>query len=148
MRFLLLTAAAFTLAAPARAQVSVIPMVGYDIDYTALQLGAAVELGLTPRALPLRAHARPSAEYVFVDDGSVVRLNGDLTTSFTLGVTPFQPYAKVGLGVEFKNPDTGDSNSELGLNFGVGAAYDHLLAEVTFGTGSTSSARIGVGYRF
>ncbi len=151
MRFLLLVAAALALAAPSRAQITVVPLVGYDIDYKAVQLGAGVELGVTPSVLPFRALIRPSAEYVFGSDGgdgSTVRLNGDLLGRFALPGVPFQPYGKVGLGVELKSPDVGDSSTGLGLNLGVGGAFDRVLAEVTLGIGDISSARIGVGYRF
>ncbi len=148
MRFLLLVVAALALAAPSRAQVSFIPMAGYDIDYEALQVGLGFEFAVTPGILPFAASVRPSAEYVFVDNGDVVRLNGDIIGRFSLVGVPFRPYGKAGVAVELQNPEIGDSNTEVGLNLGAGAEFSRLLAEVTLGIGNVSSARIGVGYRF
>ena len=149
MRFLLLAAAVLALAAPSRAQVSFIPMAGYDIDYEALQIGLGAELGVTPGLLPFRASIRPSVEYVFVGDGvDLIRFNGDLIGRFALVGVPFRPYGKAGLAVEYLSADGGGSNTDLGLNIGAGAEFDRLLAEVTLGIGDISSARIGVGYKF
>lgn len=148
MRFLLLAAAALAFAAPSRAQVSLIPMAGYDIDNKALQVGLAAELGVTPRILPFAASVRPSAEYVFVGDGvSLIRANGDLIGRFGVIGVPFRPYGKAGVGVEFASGG-GSSNTEIGLNLGAGAEFSRLLAEVTLGIGDISSARIAVGYKF
>ncbi len=146
MRFLLLAVAALALAAPSHAQITLVPMVGYDIDYKALSVGGGVELALSPGLLPFQAAVRPSAEYVFVGNGlNLVRINGDVLGRFGLVGVPFRPYGKAGVAVEI---GSGSSNTDVGLNLGAGAEFDRALAEVTIGIGSVSSARLAVGYPF
>ena len=149
MRFSLLALLALAAVAPARAQVSFVPMVGYDFDYEAAQIGLGFELGITPGILPAAISLRPSVEYVFAGEGvDVIRGNADLIGRFSVVGVPFAPYAKAGVAAEFGSPDSGDSNTEFGLNLGVGAEVTRFLVEGTLGIGNISSGRIAVGYRF
>lgn len=159
MRLTLLSAlAAVALAAPASAQVSFVPMVGYDIDYEAAMIGLGFEFALPQNAVPLTVAVRPSVEYLFLGDGSdlgidqsVFRVNGDLIGRFGQSGRALSPYAKAGLALEVASFDTGtvsDTNTEVGLNLGAGAEYNRFLGEVTLGIGDISSTRIAVGYRF
>lgn len=148
MRLLVLAAAVLALAAPSRAQISLVPMVGYDIDYGAPMVGGGVELALPSGLLPFRTAIRPSAEYIFRDGNSSngdarIRLNGDLIGRVAVVGVPFRPYGKAGIAFESASFD----KEKLGLNLGVGAEFDRLLVEATAGFG-VSAARIAVGYRF
>jgi hypothetical protein len=156
MRKLLLVAALVGLASastPARAQLHFSPMVGYDIDYEAFTVGLAFELGLTPGILPLQAAIRPSAEYVFVDNVDLFRVNGDLIGRFSPPAAPISPYAKAGVNAEFASindcPDAVDcSSTEVGLGLGGGVLFNSLFVEGTLGIGDISDFRVTAGYRF
>ena len=146
MRLALLAAVLLAVAAPARAQF--IPMVGYDFDREAAQVGVGYELGVTPGFLPASVGIRPSVEYVFVGNNvDVVRGNLDLIARLRAPAVPFAPYGKAGLAVEYVSLAT-SSNTEVGLNLGVGAEVSQFLVEGTLGVGKISSGRIAVGYRF
>jgi hypothetical protein len=147
MRLLLLAALVVAVAAPARAQLGFIPMAGYDIDYEAPMVGLGFEIGLTPGILPFAAAIRPSAEYVFVDNVDLFRVNGDLIGRFGAPGVPFAPYGKAGVGVEFSSSD-GGSHTYVGANLGAGLEYNRFLVEGTLGIGDISSGRVAVGYRF
>ncbi len=144
-------AALFVLAAPARAQISFAPMVGYDIDYEGLSLGVAFELGTTIPALPLQPSIRPSVEFVFVGNNtSVVR--GDLDLIGRFSPSPgFLPYVKLGPTLEYVSVDApggNGSNTEIGLNLGAGAEFNRIFLEGALGLGDISDFRIRAGYRF
>lgn len=150
---LLLAVLGLALAAtPARAQLHFSPMVGYDIDYEAFEVGLAFELGLTPGILPLQAAIRPSAEYVFVDDADLFRINGDLIGRFSPPAAPISPYAKAGVNIEFFSVDDCPlddcSNTEVGVGLGGGVLFNNLFVEGTLGLGDISDFRIAAGYRF
>ena len=153
MRSLLLLSALalVALATPAKAQLSFAPMVGYDLDAEALTVGLAFELGTQLSGLPLQPAIRPSVEYVFLDgDATYVRADGDLIGRFNAG-TSFQPYAKAGVTVEYISIDTGfgdASNTEVGLNLGLGAEFNRLFVEGALGVGDISDLRVRAGYRF
>ncbi len=147
------------LAAPASAQISFAPLLGYDIDYESLTLGVAFELGTQLPSLPLQPSIRPSVEYVFgeseeiagVDVGSsAVRVDVDLVGR--LAATPqFQPYLKLGPTIEFLMVDVGndsETNTEVGLNLGGGLEFNRVFVEGALGLGDISDVRIRAGYRF
>lgn len=156
---LLASLAAVALAAPASAQISFAPMIGYDIDYEAAMIGLGFEFALPQNAVPLTVAVRPSVEYLFLGDGSdlggidqsVFRVNGDLIGRFGQPGPALSPFVKAGLGLEVASFDTGtvsDTNTEVGLNLGAGAEYNRFFGEATLGVGNISSTRIGIGYRF
>ena len=146
MRLSLLILALVAVAAPARAQF--IPMVGYDFDYEAAQVGVGYELGVTPGFLPASVGIRPSVEYVFVGNNvDVVRGNLDLIARFHAPTLPVAPYGKAGVAVEYVSA-ANTSNTEVGLNLGAGVEINQFLVEGTLGIGNISSGRIAVGYRF
>lgn len=147
------------LAAPASAQISFAPLLGYDIDAEALTLGVAFELGTTLPSLPLQPSIRPSVEYLFIGDEEIlgttvsttaVRVDGDLIGR--LAATPqFQPYVKLGPTIEFVSVDVNgqsDSNTEVGLNIGGGLEFSRAFVEAALGLGDISDFRIRAGYRF
>lgn len=139
------------LAAPASAQISFAPMLGYDIDAEALTLGVAFELGTTIPALPLAPSIRPSVEYVFAD-GDVTYVRADVDLVGRLQSTPqVQPYVKLGPTIEFVSFDVAgesESNTEVGLNIGGGLEFNRVFVEGALGIGDISDLRIRAGYRF
>ncbi len=137
-------------AAPARAQLHFSPMVGYDIDYEALMVGLGFELALSPGLLPVQAAIRPSAEYVFIDNVDLFRINGDLIGRFSPPASPISPYAKAGVALEFASVDecSDCSNTEVGINLGGGALFNSFFVEGTLGLLDISDFRITAGYRF
>ena len=139
------------LAAPASAQVSFAPLVGYDIDAEAFTLGVAFELGTQLPSLPLQPSIRPSVEYVFADsDVTYVRADVDLVGR--LQATPqVQPYLKLGPTIEFVSVDiagVSESNTEVGLNLGGGLEFNRVFVEGALGLGDISDFRVRAGFRF
>lgn len=152
MRFLFaLALTSLLMLAPARAQVSFSPLVGYDIDAEAFTLGVAAELGLTVPSLPLAPSIRPSIEYVFADsDVTYVRADVDLIGRFSPS-PGFLPYAMLGPTIEYVSVDAGNtnvSNTEIGLNLGAGAEFNRIFVEGILGIGDISDFRVRAGYRF
>src|SRR5690606_10405835 len=155
---LLLAVLGLALAAtPARAQLGFSPMVGYDIDYEGFMVGLGFELGLTPGLLPIQAAIRPSAEYVFVDNVDLFRINGDLIGRFSPPAAPISPYGKAGVAFEFASIndcedipgiDIDCSSTEVGINLGGGVLFNNLFVEGTLGLMDISDFRIAAGYRF
>jgi hypothetical protein len=154
---LIALAAVVFAAAPARAQLSFSPMVGYDIDYEAFMVGLGFELGITPGVLPVQAAIRPSVEYLFLDDegGDAVstdlfRVNGDLIGRFSPPAAPLRPYAKAGVGVEIFSVEVlgeSETETEVGVNLGAGVLFSNFFVEGTLGLG-ISDFRVAAGYRF
>ena len=152
MRFLAIPLVLAAAAAPASAQFAFSPLVGYDIDYEAVTVGLAVELGVALTDLPLQPAIRPSIEYVFADDDrSIVRVDGDLIGRFE--ATPgILPYAKAGVTAEFVSFDNDvtsgdDSDTDIGLNLGGGVDFNRIFVEGAVGI-NVSSFRVRAGYRF
>lgn len=158
MRSMLLLAVLglFLAAAPARAQITFMPMVGYDIDYEAFQVGLGFEFGITPGILPISLGIRPSVEYVFVDEianvnADLFRVNGDVIGRLSPPLAPLGFYGKAGVGVEFISVEVAgvsDSNTEVGANLGGGVIFNNFFVDGTLGLGDISDFRINVGYRF
>jgi hypothetical protein len=144
-----------TALAPAKAQVSFSPLVGYDIDAEALTVGLAFELGTQLTSIPLQPAIRPAVEYIFFDgDATYVRVDGDLIGRFEpVPGGAFLPYAKAGVTVEYFSvdvdiPGVDNSNTEVGLNLGGGAEFNRVFVEGALGLGDISDLRIRAGYRF
>ena len=150
--FLLLAAAVAVSAAPARAQISFVPMAGYDVDVEALQFGLGFEYALSPGVLPFTAGVRPGIHYVFADgDVNYLRIPVELIGRFSAPGLPVAPYGKAGAVIEFISVDVlGESvsNTEVGLALGAGAEFNRFLGEVTLGVGDVSSLQLTAGYRF
>ena len=68
-----------------------------------------------------RFYFNPNFEYVFTEDPHYMTFNGDFHYDFHTHSRAYV-WAGAGLGVLYKNPEVGDSNTDLGLNllFGVG----------------------------
>lgn len=150
--FALLIAVLALSAAPARAQVSFVPMAGYDLDRDALQFGLGFEYALTPGILPFTAALRPGIVYVFADgDTNLLRVPVELIGRFSAPGLPVAPYGKAGAIIEFVSVgEAGEaaSDTNVGLGIGAGAEFNRFLGEVTLGIGDVSSTQITVGYRF
>lgn len=155
MRFAAL-ALLIALAAPAQAQLSFAPVVGYDLDAEGPSIGLAFEIGAPLTSIPLTPSFRPLVEYVFVDgtggaDISLIRANADLLARFQAGPTAaFQPYAKAGVTVSNVSVDGLDgSDTDVGLNVGGGLEFTRIFVEGELGIGGTYDGfRIRGGYRF
>ncbi|WP_412062745.1 hypothetical protein [Rubrivirga sp. IMCC45206] len=148
MRLLLpLVLVALVSLAPARAQVSFVPLIGYDIDQKAATLGLAFEFAAPLVALPLQPAVRPSVEFVFFDsDATYVRGDGDLIARFDTG-GPLMPYAKGGVTIEYFDSGAFD-NTEVGLNLGGGVEVNRVFVEGAVGFGDISDLRVRAGFRF
>ena len=146
-----LALAAVCCLAPARAQASFSPLVGYDIDAEGFTIGLAAELGTTIGALPLAPSIRPSIEYIFADS-DVTYVRGDVDLIGRFSPSPgVQPYVKLGPTIEYVSVDvlgSSSSNTEVGLNLGAGAEFNRLFVEGAFGLGDISELRVRAGYRF
>ncbi|HEY7923962.1 MAG: hypothetical protein ACHP85_04790 [Burkholderiales bacterium] len=66
-------------------------------------------------------YLNPNFEYVFTEDPHYMTFNADFHYDFPTRSRAYV-WAGAGLGVLYKNPEVGDSNTDVGLNllFGVG----------------------------
>lgn len=102
----------------ANAQNSVGVNVGYNLDADELFLGG--QLRLAPASLPVIIN--PSLETYFVD-GTWLRIDVNALYPFGVQNTTFTPYAGGGLGLNYINPENGDSDTDALLNFVFGATF-------------------------
>lgn len=163
-------------AKPANAQIEFFPLVGFDIDWEGLTIGAGAHVPLDVELGPItNTKIRPSAEYIFAGgtangvDLSVIRVAGELVGGLNLGSSEFNvgaqpadgevtPYVKAGLAFErfsfsYDNDvpfigGTSASNSEVGLTLGGGVFFNKFIFDGTVGIGNISSIRVAAGYVF
>lgn len=134
----------------ASAQNSVGANVGYDFDLEEFFAGG--QLRFAPATLPIVIN--PSLETYFQEN--VTRLRLDLNGLYMFGVdnVTFTPYAGGGLGVEYANPDVGDSvtnamlNLIFGANFGMGQLRPFAEARIGVGDGTRAALRGGLLFSF
>ena len=118
----LLTVAALAVAAvpAARAQgVDVDLRAGVYTDESDAFVGGGVLWDLAQKGAWF---ANPNLEYVFVDNGDFVTINGDFHYDFKTDKA-FALWAGGGPAILFADPDNGDSDTDIGLNLlaGIGA---------------------------
>ena len=108
--------------------------------------------GQSLRGGPVQAAIRPSAEYVFVEEVDLFRVNGDLIGRFGAPAVPFRPYGKAGAALEVVGDDEDTAFDEgatnFGINLGAGVLFNSFFVEGTLGLIDISDFRIAAGYRF
>ncbi len=139
---------------PARARSPLNTPFGFRAGYTSwksinqFHVGGHVYLGeLWPNF-----EFTPNIEFGFGDDAFVLTLNGDLTYVFTefFGY-PWGPYAGGSLSFNLVNPETGDTENDLGLSGLVGTQYtfanEHRgMVEIRFDLMESPSFKLTFGY--
>ncbi|MEM8556521.1 MAG: hypothetical protein AAGG50_01650 [Bacteroidota bacterium] len=153
-------------AAPqAKAQFSIFPYVGYNLDFEGFLIGVGGEFVAPFEISNLDLTIAPSVEYVFADDGgipdfsiNVFQVNGDVIARFNPQGS-FVPYAGAGLAIvriSVDGPDILDgfggfgfdaSSTDVGLNALGGALFPGLVGfgdlyaqgRVTFANGTAIS---------
>ena len=130
----------------ASAQHSIGANVGYNFEYEEFFVGG--QFRYVPATLPIVIN--PSLETHFVDGMSWLRF--DLNGLYMFGVdnTTFTPYAGGGLGLNYFNPEVGDSetdamlNAVFGANFGMGRMRPFAEARIGIGDVTEASLRGGL----
>lgn len=132
--FVVLAVAIPFMAPRADAQFTFIPYAGYDLEFEALFVGAAVEFALPVAGFPVGLAIRPGAEYYFLESNdffnqSLFQINGDVVAEL-MPDGPIGVYAGAGLAIGFFSFDTdfgfgeiNGSDTELGLNLFGGAEF-------------------------
>lgn len=130
------------LAAPATAQIAVLPYGGYDLEVESPLVGIALEIGV-PLSLPVDVAVRPSAEFVVpaefemagrVFNEEVLQAGLDVVASF--GVGSLQPFVGAGLAFSATELDTSDDDAVEGDQDSASSGFGaNVLAGVTLGTG-------------
>lgn len=126
----------------ASAQSSIGANVGYNFQYDEFFAGGQARF--SPATLPVVIN--PSLETYFQDN--VTWLRFDLNALYMFGVdnTTFTPYAGGGLGLDYFNPEMGDSDTNpmlnlvFGANFGMGQLRP--FAEARIGIADETEAAI------
>ncbi|WP_420454871.1 outer membrane protein [Rubrivirga sp.] len=163
---LALVLALIGLAAPATAQVSFSPVVGFDLEAEGPLVGLAFEIGAPLENLPLTPSIRPIVEYVFADSGdfgsqvdvSIIRARGDLLARFNLGPdSNLSPYGFAGAGIEYIDVSVDGglgggasaSETEFIIAIGGGLEFTRFFVEGDLGlSGGVEGLRVRAGYRF
>lgn len=128
------------------AQNSIGANVGYNFDAEELFLGG--QFRFAPAALPVMIN--PSLETYFIDGATWLRFDINALYPFGVRNTTFTPYAGAGLGLNFINPDIGDSETDAMLNLVFGAEFGMARirpfgeARIDVGDGTGASLRGGV----
>lgn len=166
MRLSLLLAATAALCSAPRAQVSAVPVAGYDVDVHGPSLGLGAEARITSPRQPYTLSFRSSAEYVFAPDQPVVyvlapspgdptslrvgvlRAGADLIGRVQLPRLPVSQYVKVGIVAERTAVGTSFRETNLGAVAGLGVEARGVFVEGTVGTAAVSTSRVAVGVRF
>ncbi|HEX5041985.1 MAG TPA: hypothetical protein VFV75_03715 [Candidatus Polarisedimenticolaceae bacterium] len=95
--------------------------------------------------------ANPNLEYVFVNNGDLFTLNGDVHYDLQVDA-PFAVWAGGGPALLFADPDEGDSETDFGLNLlaGIGAKEGGIrpFAQVKLIVSDESQLVFGFGLRF
>ena len=130
-------------ATPAQAQVSPGIQAGVSLDPDQFYFGGHIET--TP--LVDRLRFRPSVD-IGIGDVTTVAGNFDFTYTFP-GGRPWNLYVGGGPTITWYDFDNGDSDTEGGFNFIVGAKNrDRLFFEVKVGIEGSPDLKFGVGYTF
>ena len=93
----------------------------------------------------------PSLELGFGDDETTIALNFDGHYHFK--GARWRPYAGVGVGILFENPDPGDSDTVVGGSVIIGAgvpasAGSRFFSELKLGIGDAPDLKFMVGWNF
>lgn len=150
--WILLTVAVLAVAATpaARADVDIDLRAGIYTDGSDGFLGGGVLWDMGQRGHWM---ANPNLEYVFVDNGDLITLNGDVHYDLKVDA-PFAIWAGGGPALLFADPDDEDADSEtdVGLNLlaGIGAKEGGIrpFAQVKLIISDESQLVFGFGLRF
>ncbi len=94
----------------------------------------------------------PNVEFGLGDDVFIMTINGDVTYNFTEFFShPWGLYGGGSLSFNLVNPQTGDTETDIGLSGLVGTKYtfanDHIgMAEIRFGIMDSPSFKLTFGY--
>jgi len=129
---------------PAEAQVAPGGQAGVSLDPDQFYFGGHIES--SPLVDQLRF--RPSVDVGIGGNAGLVAANFEFTYTFP-GSRRWNPYVGGGPAVNFFNPDVGDSQSQAGLNFLVGAKNNAgVFFEIKIGVEGSPDLKFGVGYTF
>lgn len=132
-------------APPARAQVSPGVQAGISLDPDQFYFGGHIET--TP--LIDRLRFRPSVDIGLGDDLTLVAGNFDFTYTFPSSSNGWNLYVGAGPTINWYDSDNGDSDTEGGFNFIVGAKQNsRLFFEFKVGMEGSPDLKFGVGYTF
>ena len=132
-------------ATPAAAQVSPGVQAGMSLDPDQFYFGGHIET--TP--LVDRLRFRPSVDIGLGDDTTVVAGNFDFTYTFPGRSSGWNFYAGGGPTINWYDSDGGDSDTEGGFNFIIGAKQNgRLFFELKVGMEGSPDLKFGVGYTF
>lgn len=104
------------LAVPAESQVRFGVRAGEYTDLSEPFLGLELITPITPRW-----YFNPNIEFVFVDPGDLITLNGDVHYDFDIGTRVVMPWVGGGLAVIFEDFD--ESDTSLGANVIAGLGF-------------------------
>lgn len=128
----------------AKAQFEVGPRVGYDLEVEELHIGAEARFDIGGLDLPIKA--KPSIDYYFVDNLTLLTFDANAIYEFDLEGGTIEPYAGAGLGISywsfdddaFGGIDVDASDTNVGLNLLGGAVFGggslRPFAEARFNT--------------
>ena len=132
-------------APPAHAQVSPGVQAGISLDPDQFYFGGHIET--TP--LVDRLRFRPSVDIGLGDDLTLVAGNFDFTYTFPSSSNGWNLYVGAGPTINWYDSDNGDSDTEGGFNFIVGAKQrSRLFFEFKVGMEGSPDLKFGVGYTF
>lgn len=131
-------------ATPAQAQVAPGVQAGISLDPDQFYFGGHIETG----PLVDRLRFRPSVDIGLGDDTTLVAGNFDFTYTFP-GRSGWNLYVGGGPTINWYDSDNGDSDTEGGFNFIVGAKQSgRLFFELKVGVEGSPDLKFGVGYTF
>ena len=127
----------------AQAQFAVGPRLGYDLEAEALHIGAEARFALEALDLPVKI--KPSIDYFFVDNFTLVTIDANGIYEIALDGETLSPYVGAGLGIsywsfdsEFEGFGIDGSDTNVGLNLLGGAVFGagplRPFAEARFNT--------------
>ena len=130
---------------PAHAQVNPGVQAGISLDPDQFYFGGHIET--TP--LIDRLRFRPSVDIGLGDDLTLVAGNFDFTYTFPGSNNGWNLYVGGGPTINWYDSDDGDSDTEGGFNFIVGAKQNNrLFFEFKVGMEGSPDLKFGVGYTF
>lgn len=119
---------------------------GYNLDEQEFFIGG--QFRYAPASLPIIFN--PSLETYLIDDQTWLRIDVNALYPFGVRNTTFTPYAGAGLGIDYRNFDVGDSQTDAGLNlifgaeFGMARLRPFAEARIEVGDGTPISLRGGL----
>jgi hypothetical protein len=113
---LLALTAAITTPAPSAARTDADLRAGMYTDMSAITLGGGLLSSMSSGWF-----FNPNVEAAFGDTRDMFTINGDFHYDFPTD-SPVSPYLGAGPAILYRNPDRGDSSTDLGLNFIGGVA--------------------------